>query len=202
MHDHAVTHEKVTLLLKHRQELLGYLRNKIASPELAEDLLQDSLLKALRSAPGLHDEEKLLPWFYRILRNAVIDTYRSRGAAPGRVDTDVDLLEAPAEPTAADEQSLCECFRLLVPTLKPEYAAMIERFDSAPPMRRPSRWNSGSPATPSRCAATGPARLSGNAWKRPAGHVRSTDASIVPARMVKKRHSRKCNRRQSLRLYR
>lgn len=129
MHDHAVTHEKVTLLLKHRQELLGYLRNKIASPELAEDLLQDSLLKALRSAPGLHDEEKLLPWFYRILRNAVIDTYRSRGAAPGRVDTDVDLLEAPAEPTAADEQSLCECFRLLVPTLKPEYAAMIERFE-------------------------------------------------------------------------
>jgi RNA polymerase sigma factor (sigma-70 family) len=129
MHDQVVTHDRVALLLKHRKELLGYLRKKLASPELAEDLLQDSLLKALRKAPDIRDEEKLLPWFYRILRNAVIDTYRSRGAAPGRVEIDVDLLEAPAEPSAADEQSLCECFRLLVPTLKPEYAAMIQRLE-------------------------------------------------------------------------
>jgi RNA polymerase sigma-70 factor (ECF subfamily) len=129
MHDQVVTHDRVALLLKHRKELLGYLRKKLASPELAEDLLQDSLMKALRKAPDIRDEEKLLPWFYRILRNAVIDTYRSRGAAPGRVEIDVDLLEAPAEPSAADEQSLCECFRLLVPTLKPEYAAMIQRLE-------------------------------------------------------------------------
>ena len=129
MHDQVVTHDRVALLLKHRKELLGYLRKKLASPELAEDLLQDSLLKALRKAPDIRDEEKLLPWFYRVLRNAVIDTYRSRGAAPGRVEIDVDLLEAPAEPSAADEQSLCECFRLLVPTLKPEYAAMIQRLE-------------------------------------------------------------------------
>lgn len=129
MHDQVVTHDRVALLLKHRKELLGYLRKKLASPELAEDLLQDSLLKALRKAPDIRDEEKLLPWFYRILRNAVIDTYRSRGAAPGRVEIDVDLLEAPAEPSAADVQSLCECFRLLVPTLKPEYAAMIQRLE-------------------------------------------------------------------------
>jgi RNA polymerase sigma-70 factor (ECF subfamily) len=128
MNEHAGPAETIATLLEHRSALLGYLRNKISSPELAEDLLQDCLLKALRSAPELRDEEKLLPWFYRIMNNAIIDLYRSRGSAPARADMDVDLLAAP---TAEEEQLLCACVRQLIPSLKPEYALMIERMELA-----------------------------------------------------------------------
>lgn len=121
--------ETVSRLLEHRGMLLGYVRKRIASPELAEDLLQDSLLKALRSAPGIRDDQKLLPWFYRILNNAIIDIYRGKGTAPVRADLDVELLEDPGERTETGEQALCACFRALLPTLKPEYAEMIERME-------------------------------------------------------------------------
>jgi hypothetical protein len=39
----------------------------VADPDLAEDILHDSLLKALQGAPDLRDQDRLVPWFYRIL---------------------------------------------------------------------------------------------------------------------------------------
>ncbi len=48
-------------LLSHREKLLGYVRSKINDPELAEDVLQESLLKALRAAPELRDDDRLVP---------------------------------------------------------------------------------------------------------------------------------------------
>lgn len=129
LHSDQIAAKRVSRLLEHRGMLLAYVRKRIASPELAEDLLQDSLLKALRNAPGLRDDERLLPWFYRILNNAIIDIYRGRGTAPVRADMDVELLEDPGDSTETGDQALCACFRALLPTLKPEYAAMIERME-------------------------------------------------------------------------
>jgi RNA polymerase sigma-70 factor (ECF subfamily) len=126
MHEHHTADATVSTLMKHRDKLLGYVRTRIASPELAEDLLQDCLLKALRHAPELRDGDKFLPWFYRILNNATIDLYRGRGSAPARVDLDIDLLEGPS---AEDEKVLCDCFRQLIPSLKPEYALLIEKME-------------------------------------------------------------------------
>lgn len=118
-------------LLAHRRELLAYVRKRVGSPELAEDVLHDSLLRAMRAAPELRDEERLLPWFYRILRNAVIDVYRHR-AVEARVMSDgAELDDLPGEPEPGDEATLCGCFQRLIPTLKPEYVEVIERLDLA-----------------------------------------------------------------------
>lgn len=116
-------------LLIHRDTLLAYVRRKVSSHDLAEDLLQDSLLKALRAAPGLRDKDRLLPWFYAIVDNAITDSYR-RGAVASRVFTPFDQSpHDPAAPDAEEEQFLCECFRALLPTLKPDYADLIESLD-------------------------------------------------------------------------
>ena len=48
-------------LLEARGQFLGYIRKRIDDPELAEDILQDSLLRAIRAAPDLRDEERLAP---------------------------------------------------------------------------------------------------------------------------------------------
>ncbi len=42
-------------LLDARDQFLGYIRKRIDDPELAEDILQDSLLRAIRAAPDLRD---------------------------------------------------------------------------------------------------------------------------------------------------
>lgn len=119
----------ITQLFDHRAKLLAYVRTKISDAALAEDLLQDSLLKALRATPDLREEEKLVPWFYRILNNAIIDLYRHRQS---KVDAlDAYALELDSLPDAEEETALCACFRELLPTLKPEYGELIEKLDLA-----------------------------------------------------------------------
>lgn len=116
-------------LLHHRQQLLGFARRKLADPDLAEDVFQDSLLKALRAAPDLRDRDKLLPWFYRILNNAIAETYRRR-----QVEEKSLQRFGYEQELAADEEetrALCVCFRALIPTLKPEYAELIDSLDLA-----------------------------------------------------------------------
>lgn len=119
--------EVVSKLLNHREKLLGYVRKRLSGPELAEDVLQESLIKALRAAPDLRDEEKLLPWFYRILNNAIIDVYRRKHIETEHLEPyseEKDLAITPEE-----EENLCNCFRELIPTLKPEYGELIEALD-------------------------------------------------------------------------
>lgn len=110
-------------LLGAREEFLGYIRKRIKDPDLAEDILQDSLLRAVRAAPELRDEDRLLPWFYRVLQNAIVDAYRRRGAEQAHVVV-ADVPDAAAE--AEDDSELCACFERLIPTLKSEYAELIQ----------------------------------------------------------------------------
>ena len=113
-------------LLDARGQFLGYIRKRIDDPELAEDILQDSLLRAIRATPGLRDEERLIPWFYRVLQNAIVDTYRRRGVEQAHVVA-ADLPEVAAEPE--DDAELCRCFERLIPTMKPEYAELIQAVE-------------------------------------------------------------------------
>ena len=127
-------------LLRERGRLLAFIRSKPNDPELAEDVLQESLLRALRSAPDLQDEEKVTAWLYQIVRNAITDTYRRRASASRRADAfaaeAAALAEAPepmsaepmsAEPMSADDEArACACIDALIPALAPGYAAVVE----------------------------------------------------------------------------
>lgn len=114
-------------LLDSRASMLRYIRSKIANPELAEDILQDALLKALKSAPALRDEEKIIPWFYRIINNAITDLYRHRGVVSKYIQRNPGDVEPGVEPE--EQANICACIRDIIPTLKPEYATLIEELD-------------------------------------------------------------------------
>ena len=114
-------------LMRQRVKLVGYVASRVGDPDLAEDLFQDSLLKALQRADDLRDEERLIPWFYRILNNAIADYYREQEVAARYLPR--LALDDTAEPEPNEWTALCECFRDLIPTLKPEYAELIERLE-------------------------------------------------------------------------
>ncbi len=46
--------------------------------EDAEDIVSESVIKALKSIDGLKNTEKIKPWFYRIIANTSIDFINSR----------------------------------------------------------------------------------------------------------------------------
>ena len=116
-------------LVRQREKLLAYARSKVDDPDLAEDLFQDSLLKARQRTGDLHNQDRLIPWFYRILNNAIVDDYRQRGV---EANYQAQLAQQGAPDAGSDEWvRLCECFRELIPTLKPEYGQLIEQLELA-----------------------------------------------------------------------
>jgi RNA polymerase sigma factor (sigma-70 family) len=69
-------------LLASRQRFLDFVSRRVSEPELAEDIVQEALLRAIQSADRLRDDTRLIPWFYQLLRNAIIDNYRRRDIDP------------------------------------------------------------------------------------------------------------------------
>ena len=58
------------------------------SPADAEDLVQETYLKAYRAFGSFEAGTNLRAWLYRILTNTFISTYRSKQRRPGSVDID------------------------------------------------------------------------------------------------------------------
>jgi RNA polymerase sigma factor (sigma-70 family) len=108
-----------------REHFLNFVKSRVPSDIAAEDVLQTSLMKAVEHFNSLKDDDHLIPWFYQILRNTIADAYRRRSV--------VHEIELPAGFDVAEEQSverrLCECFAELLPTLKVDYAELIESLD-------------------------------------------------------------------------
>jgi RNA polymerase sigma factor (sigma-70 family) len=116
-----------TNFLPSRSALLGYIRRKVSDPDLAEDILQESLLKALRASPELRDDQKFVPWLYRIINNAITDLYRRRQVENRYL---AEIAHDPEETVEQEERrAICQCIKDVIPSLKPEYAALIEALE-------------------------------------------------------------------------
>ena len=120
-------------LNEQRAAFRAFLVARVGSEADAEDILQNGLLKAMRHAHEIADADKTVAWFYRLLRNAVIDHYRSRAAGRRRDDKLGTTLQALGEDVAAAppgwEAQLCTCLGGVVDTLKPRYAELLRRVE-------------------------------------------------------------------------
>jgi RNA polymerase sigma factor (sigma-70 family) len=117
-------------LLGRREALVRFVRSRVESDSAAEEIVQAAFLRGVEHAADVRDDESTTAWFYRLLRNAVVDHYRRRDAA-GRALERV-AAEAPSsfdELAADDKAKVCACVRGLVTSLKPEYAAILEQVD-------------------------------------------------------------------------
>lgn len=112
-------------LLARRQAFKAFIVARVGNAADADDILQHSLLKALDCAGELRDDTKLTAWFYRILRNVIVDHARSRGAA--RLRDDSWAADSATLATADREalRQLCGCFESLLPGMKPNHAALL-----------------------------------------------------------------------------
>lgn len=120
-------------LVDSRKVFVSFLRRHLPDVEIAEDIFQQSLFKALANPVTLKDPESVVPWFYRILRNSLIDFYRARGSEDRKNAAFVqeflgDEAEALSEGSEI-QASICGCLKELIPSLKPEYANLIQEID-------------------------------------------------------------------------
>lgn len=68
--------EPATPLAIHHKAVYRYVLSIVGSPSEAEDLTQETFLRAHEKRSSLEDPAKLLPWLYRIATNACYDRFR------------------------------------------------------------------------------------------------------------------------------
>jgi RNA polymerase sigma factor (sigma-70 family) len=120
--------ELVAALAENRREFLAFLERRVGHREVAEDVLQEAFVRTLDKLPGGEDDSAVA-WFYRVLRNAVIDHYRRGGASDRALSALARELETEAEPDIDERNAVCHCVSRLSETLKSEYAAALRRID-------------------------------------------------------------------------
>lgn len=114
-------------ILKNLQTFIGFARKRVGDAHLAEDVVQESLVKALAADRKPAGEEDTVAWFYRILRRSIIDLYRRNDARSRALDR--FGVELPEAPTPADERLLCLCFKRLLPSLPEQYRDLLQQID-------------------------------------------------------------------------
>lgn len=117
-----VTPQIIEQLVANHRAFLAFVEKRVGSPALAEEILQDAFVRSLDKLDTI--EESAIGWFYRVLRNAIIDHHRRRAAADRKHEA---LANEPVDEEL--HRVVCACVAQLVDTLKPEYASALRRID-------------------------------------------------------------------------
>jgi RNA polymerase sigma-70 factor (ECF subfamily) len=125
----TVAPEVVQTLVEQHRRFLAFLERRVGSRAVAEELLQSAFVKAVERGGDVRDDESATAWFYRLLRNALVDFYRHRDAERRALER--HAVEAPLadEPDPGLHDAVCECVHGLIPTLKAEYADILRAVE-------------------------------------------------------------------------
>jgi RNA polymerase sigma-70 factor (ECF subfamily) len=125
---------------RHRERIFGYLHRMTRDLSLAEDLTQDTFLRASRGLPDFKGNSKLSTWLYRIATNVYLDHRRrevrraeSAETAPGHPGLPGSGSAVSQQPKLPDrlfeESQMGACIREYVDGLRPDYRAVIILHD-------------------------------------------------------------------------
>ncbi|HEY1766040.1 MAG TPA: RNA polymerase sigma factor [Terracidiphilus sp.] len=116
-------------LLDLRRRFLGFVQRRVNDRAAAEDILQTAYLRALDAGSQLREEESAVAWFYRILRNAIIDHFRRRTTEEAGLERWTRELQTETEPDMALFETTCQCISGALETLTPAYASLLREVD-------------------------------------------------------------------------
>lgn len=109
---------------------MRFLSRRLGSDHEAEDVLQEFYLKAIGKAEDVQKDESIVAWLYRVLSSTLSDHFRKRERR-ARLES-AYAREQPAHEAPADTElhaMVCECLYGLLPTLRPDYAAILWRVN-------------------------------------------------------------------------
>jgi len=78
--------EALRALTENHRAFLSFLEHRVGDRATAEDILQDAFVRGMERLGQLWEGESAVAWFYRLLRNAVVDHYRRRASSNRRLE--------------------------------------------------------------------------------------------------------------------
>jgi RNA polymerase sigma factor (sigma-70 family) len=112
-------------LMADRAAYLAFLRTRAPSHADADDIFQQSLLKAAQHAGDLRDGERARAWFFQIMRRTLADERARAAAAAAKLEALGPATEAPV----AEEAPICACCLRRLDELRADYAEILRRVD-------------------------------------------------------------------------
>jgi RNA polymerase sigma factor (sigma-70 family) len=120
-------------LLAQRKQFFAFVQRRVSDSGLAEDILQSAYLRAVEHRDDFRPGESAVAWFYRLLRNAVIDSYRRHVSKDRALEAWARELtrelETTAQPSPDLQDEVCACLHPILDGLKPEYSEILRAVD-------------------------------------------------------------------------
>ncbi|HWR13995.1 MAG TPA: sigma-70 family RNA polymerase sigma factor [Terriglobales bacterium] len=116
-------------LLENRKAFVSFVRKHVTSAEDAEDIVQSAFVRSVEQGDTIRDTESVVAWFYRVLRNAIIDHYRKNASEARKAENLAREFGDAVEPAPEIRNEICQCLWPVMESLKPEYREALSLVD-------------------------------------------------------------------------
>ncbi len=117
--------ERIDRLLVNLDRFTAFVRRRLGDAEVAADVVQDALRKAISHIDQVADDSRLDAWFYRILRTTSADVLARRATARTVESLPDELTALPLE----EQRTVCACLEGAIGELPESYAAVLRAVD-------------------------------------------------------------------------
>jgi RNA polymerase sigma factor (sigma-70 family) len=121
--------EAIAQLIAQRKRFFSFVQRRVFDRELAEDILQSAYLRAVEHRDSFKPGESTTAWFYRLLRNAVIDNYRRNTTKKKALEVWARELEPSIQQSPELQNEVCGCLDDILKGLKTEYSEILRAVD-------------------------------------------------------------------------
>jgi RNA polymerase sigma-70 factor (ECF subfamily) len=117
------------VLAEQHEAFVSFVARRVRDRATAEDLVHAVFERALEHLGEVRDGEAVLAWFYRALRNAVVDHHRKLGTEDRALAAWAAEVETIAEAQELAAPRVCPCVKRVAASLKVEYADALQRIE-------------------------------------------------------------------------
>jgi RNA polymerase sigma-70 factor (ECF subfamily) len=126
----CLTPERIAnVLVATSREFSSFLESEVGSRAVSNEILQDAFGRGSHDIGALSWRESAVSWFYRLLRNAVIDQPRSQGSSEPKFNAFRTQVEQQLEPSVALAGAIRRYVGEVSEILEPEYAAALRSVE-------------------------------------------------------------------------
>jgi RNA polymerase sigma-70 factor (ECF subfamily) len=120
------------ILRRFQRPVLSFILRMTGDPALAEDLAQETFVKAFRSLAAFDSSRRLSSWLFRIAHNTTVDALRRRKTPTVALDSDEAPIDPPAPATVdpVERRALSQALQAALARLRPDQrAAVVLRYE-------------------------------------------------------------------------
>lgn len=116
-------------LISQRDRFFAFVKRRVQDDGTAEDILQAAYAKAISRAETLSSSDSAEAWFFRILRNSVIDHYRHRAFERRAFEPLTPVTVPPSFTPETAPANTCQCLSGLLQNIPPSYQEILNQID-------------------------------------------------------------------------